>query len=312
MQGHTIFSREFLSLNTTNQEYQLLLSAEDFVCGEWIDGTFQENPFTQFNKQAVRSLTVNVQETDYLIELGDITFSSERNYHILANDIGHRIENLSYYHPEFYPFFAKYDAEHDWAGLNVSTFNAYKNAASALFHDDQQNSYYGTGMLIPDWTYIQTDGSYTDIDIAEEYQQFDFISGWEAHRIYYNLSLNYYLYGKLLAQNLMLQDTYNFFRDILQSKGYLSSGYAINGQNVSAYGLNQESLATNSTYLALFMLNNDHYYANILAHKLLREYNNVGYFGSNPHDYYAQNWAWFGLWLYTTRAKNLRDLISGD
>ncbi len=42
-----------------------------------------------------------------------------------------------------------------------------------------------------------------------------------------------------------------------------------------------------------------------MLNKLIADYNETGYWGDNPYDYYGQNWAWFGLGLYSGLIKNL-------
>ena len=191
--------------------------------------------------------------------------------------------NPSYFSPGAYRLFREAGFDPRWEQLHESV---YPVLARIFQHFGQAS---GAG-LCPDWLLMQADGRFT----FPADRNADF--GWEAVRLPWRLALDARWFGEKRAAPMLSRQFLPFFRQEWQTQGRLAAVYSLEGKPQVSY----ESPVLYAGVLAAALTAGDQQFASRLAEKILsfyREEGAEGYF-VNPDNYYANNWAWFGLALY--------------
>jgi endo-1,4-beta-D-glucanase Y/4-amino-4-deoxy-L-arabinose transferase-like glycosyltransferase len=201
--------------------------------------------------------------------------------------------NPSYFAPYAYRIFAEVDPSHDWLGLVDAGYELLFAASSDALGAEQS-----TG-LPPDWIGLSREtGELVPLSLDERNTtQY----GYDAARVYWRLALDARWFGDGRATAFLEQA--GFLRDEVARKGHISAVYARDGRIIEAA---PSSVGEAGAVAALLTLDPP------LAHQLhtarlaaLQRDEQDGVFWGNPHDLYAQEWAWFGLALYADALPDL-------
>jgi endo-1,4-beta-D-glucanase Y len=196
--------------------------------------------------------------------------------------------NPSYFFPPAYHLFAKAGLDDRWQALHRSVYPLLERLAQKL--GDLQ----GVG-LFPDWLRVEAQGTFAPVPGR------DTNFGWEAVRLPWRVALDRLWFGEERAARLLSQKFLPFFRNEWQTKGKLYAVYSYEGKPLVDY----ESPVLYAGVLAAALAAGDQAFAPELAGKILSFYKEDGseaYFVT-PDNYYANNWAWFGLALYAGQVK---------
>ncbi|MDI6852280.1 MAG: glycosyl hydrolase family 8 [Deltaproteobacteria bacterium] len=196
--------------------------------------------------------------------------------------------NSSYFFPPAYRLFAAAGLNGRWQDLHTAAYPFLERLAQSV------GSMTGVG-LFPDWVRVDAFGNFypaPDRDTA---------FGWEAVRLPWRVALDRLWFGDEQAGRLLSQSFLPFFKREWQTKGRLAAVYSYEGRPLADY----ESPVIYAGVLAAALAAGDRQFADRLAQKILSFYTDKpgeAYFVS-PDNYYANNWAWFGLALYAGRVK---------
>lgn len=191
--------------------------------------------------------------------------------------------NPSYFFPAAYRFFAQTGFGHHWSRLHADAYPFLQR----LTQDLGQTA--GVG-LVPDWVQVEGDGKLTPP--PERSSHF----GWEAVRLPWRVALDRLWFGDLAAARLCQEQFLPFFAKEWQDKGKLLAEYRYDGSPLVDF----ESPVLYAGALAAGLAGGDRKFAWQMAQKILTFYREKGgqaYF-VDPDNYYANNWAWFGLALH--------------
>lgn len=195
------------------------------------------------------------------------------------------IVNPSYFSPGAYKVFAQVDPGHDWNKLADDTYSLLNQIKSKYF-------------LPPNWFLINgTTGEISDAtsyygDSAELY-------GFDAFRLFWRIALDYDWYSDSRAKDYLVSYE-RFFESEWQKNKDFKSIYTKDGVGQVGYS----SLSTSSAPLSIFYVTNrklaDEVYRELYVNSLKYE---EGYWGDGKN-YFEQNWAWFGVGLYSGNLQN--------
>ena len=191
--------------------------------------------------------------------------------------------NPSYFFPAAYRIFAQAGFDSRWGRLHADAYPFLARLSRGLEETP------GVG-LVPDWVEVAADGKLTPH--KERSQHF----GWEAVRLPWRVALDRLWFGDLSAAKLSREQFLPFFAGEIRARGKLLAEYHYNGQPLVDF----ESPVIYAGALAAGLAGDDREFAWQMAKKILgfyQEKGNQAYFVS-PDNYYANNWAWFGLALY--------------
>ena len=191
--------------------------------------------------------------------------------------------NPSYFFPAAYRCFAQAGFDPRWDRLHADAYPFLERLARNLAGVS------GVG-LVPDWVEVAADGKLTFS--PERSGNF----GWEAVRLPWRVALDRLWFGDLAAARLCGQQFLPFFVQEWRARGKLLAEYGYDGTPLVDF----ESPVIYAGALAAGLAGNQREYAWQMAQKILnfyKESGNQAYFLS-PDNYYANNWAWFGLALY--------------
>jgi endoglucanase len=172
---------------------------------------------------------------------------------------------------------------HVWLILHRSCYGLLGQMSQAL--GDQP----GVG-LFPDWCRVDAAGRVNPAPGK------DTGFGWEAVRVPFRVALDGLWFGEPQAARLLKDRFMPFFKGQWQAHGRLAAVYNFDGTPAVAY----ESPVLYAGVLAGALAAGDRNFAREMALKILSFYREDGdraYFEA-PDNYYANNWAWFGLALY--------------
>ena len=189
--------------------------------------------------------------------------------------------NPSYFMPDSFRIFAKVDRNHDWKKLVDSS---YKLVDYCIENIDSG--------LPPDWFYM--DAATGKISFKEGRSDFSY----DAIRVFYRFYLDYRINREKRAENLLSKA--NLFINKWKKDKKIYTEYLQNGQPKS----DNEAVGCVAILVPVIKLYNKDVAKEIYRNRVDNLYNKDGYW-YDPLDYYAQNLAWFGSWLYLDE-KNLR------
>ncbi|HEX2912709.1 MAG TPA: glycosyl hydrolase family 8 [Chloroflexia bacterium] len=206
--------------------------------------------------------------------------------------------NPSYLSPYAYRIFATVDRSHDWQGLVDTSYNVIKGCSETVFEG------VGGAHLPANWCAIdRTSGSYT---VAQSYPDMNTNYGYDAFRTMWRVALDYTWFNEPRAFQFLTRS--DALRQKWQQEGRLLAEYDHAGKPVQP----REDLAVYGGDLANFLVTDAGTAETIVKTKILpafQQQNNnspaslAGW--GDLHNYYTQNWAWFGLALYCQKLENL-------
>ena len=200
--------------------------------------------------------------------------------------------NPSYFSPGTYRLLEQVAPDPRWKRLRADTYELLDRLCRGL------GGQAGVG-LIPDWCRVDAGGR------AEPAPGRDTDFGWEAVRLPWRVALDALWFKERGAVRLMAGHFLPFFKKEWQAKGRLAAVYSYEGKPL----VNYESPVMYAGALAAAMAAGDRDFAGQMARKILsayhRDQSGRAYFAT-PDNYYANNWAWFGLALYTGWVQPLR------
>jgi endo-1,4-beta-D-glucanase Y len=191
--------------------------------------------------------------------------------------------NPSYFFPAAYRIFAQAGFDSRWSRLHADAYPFLARLTRSLGETP------GVG-LVPDWVEVAADGKLTPH--PERSAHF----GWEAVRLPWRVALDRLWFGDLAAARLSREQFLPFFAREIRARGKLLAEYQYSGKPLVDF----ESPVIYAGALAAGLAGGDQEFAWQMAKRILDFYHEKGdqaYFVS-PDNYYANNWAWFGLALY--------------
>jgi endo-1,4-beta-D-glucanase Y len=196
--------------------------------------------------------------------------------------------NPSYFSPAAYRMFAQTGddpaAAKDWAELIAATYPFLEKVSHKL--GDRQ----GVG-LFPDWCQVDAMGRISPAPGKDN----NF--GWEAVRVPFRVALAALWFKDPHAIHLLKHSFLPFFKKQWQAHHKFMAVYHYNGTSA----VNYESPVLYAGVLAGALGAGEQDFARQMAAKVLSFYHkgaHQAYF-ETPDNYYANNWAWLGLALYT-------------
>lgn len=191
--------------------------------------------------------------------------------------------NPSYFSPGAYRLLGEGQAGSPWSELHSAVYPFLSQLSQGL------GERAGKG-LYPDWVQVDERGRLAPPSDRDAH------FGWEAVRLPWRLALDARWFGEKQASRLLGGQFLPFFRQEWQRHGRLAAVYSYDGKPLVDY----ESPVLYAGVLGAALAAGDREFAGWMAEKILsfhHEENGEAYFVS-PDNYYANNWAWFGLALY--------------
>lgn len=223
--------------------------------------------------------------------------------YILANDIEKSTDkenlliNPSYFSPYAYRIFAVVDPLRDWESV---VYTSYKIIEDSMRLPLDKESSAG---LPPDWITINRISG--DISPASQtHLRTDY--GYDAIRTVWRVALDYEWFKSMQARRILRKVT--FLSQEWEAHNMLASVYTHDG--VAVY--QDESYAMYGTALALFKILDADNAKALYTDKLVRNYNVNTFQWYESPGYYGDNWAWFGMALYTDSLYNYVDFLMND
>ncbi|MFC1478543.1 glycosyl hydrolase family 8 [Candidatus Margulisiibacteriota bacterium] len=247
------------------------------------------------------------------IRVYDGSFTGRETFHLTSNDKGESWINLSYYMPFLYStIFSKLDPEHPWEELIKNCYEDVDIGSYAKLYDEDGKLHQGNGKLIPDWFALTSTGKPTNVPWTNNLSTDDYMHGWDAFRFNFSAAIDYAWTKNNLAEKYLFESgPYSFFKDILKKTGKINRGYTIEGKVMKGLrGTDQEGPGPYGSYLSLFTACNDKQNADKILQNLMGLYNDKGYWGEKPLEYFEQNWAWLGLAFYLNQGQHLKEALS--
>lgn len=225
----------------------------------------------------------------YVVEINGIPY-------LLANDREKIIEkdelilNPSYLSPYAYRIFAHADPAHPWRDLVDSSYDVLEVSMQSGLDAPKSAG------LPPDWVHINREtGAITAIPNSTLTTNY----GYDAMRVPWRLALDYYWFEEPRAKTVMasMEPLYDEWIE----NGSLATVHAHDGRIIEP----QESPALYGATLGYFMLHHPEAARDIYEQKLRARYNPDTLSWHTPLSYYDDNWAWFGMALYSGEMHNL-------
>lgn len=199
-----------------------------------------------------------------------------------------------YFSPYAYRVFNEVDPNDGWWNLVLSGYSMVSNASTLSLHGETPVG------LPPDWIGIdRNSGNLTAISLPTIKDTT--LYGYNASRTYWRIALDQ-LYSKdTNAQNYLSQA--NFLKDQVNSQGYPSAVYTHDGKVVQQ-DPNTVGLAG---ALGILMFQDQNAAARLYSTQIARTANQQsgGLTWNDPHDLFAQEWAFYAIGLYTNQLPDL-------
>ncbi|MDE1874605.1 MAG: hypothetical protein KGI79_00175 [Patescibacteria group bacterium] len=201
----------------------------------------------------------------------------------------------SYFAPYAYKIFAKVDPTHDWLGLASTSYQVIDEAMRLSLDKGS------TAFIPPDWLAInKTTGVISSPDqagVSNTALTTDF--SWDAMRIPWRLALDYQWFADPRAKTIL--GKMGFFEDEWRTKHSIVSDYSHDGKRLSP----AESSAIYGGVLGYFIVADPSDAGAVYRDKLEALYDPNQSRWIVPQSYYDENWAWFGMALYTGALDNI-------
>lgn len=227
-------------------------------------------------------------------------------FYLLAGDKYSQINGLnpSYFRMTYYDtIFSEVDSEHPWKALTESSYQILLKCREVQLPDENGRTVKASVNLPPNWLALSADGRV----MANGWNKNGYLFGWDAFRVLYQVALHYKTTGASSAASY-LTDCFSpsfdfgpnyFLKEELKSRGKILAGYRIDGTATYQEELGAERFGADGSYLAYFFAADDFETAGQIFKSLQKFYHPDGFWGYDPHEYYQQNWAWFGIELTT-------------
>ncbi|NQT29483.1 MAG: hypothetical protein HQ596_02815 [Candidatus Saganbacteria bacterium] len=221
--------------------------------------------------------------------------------------------NPSYFRQAYFSrIFPYIDPEHPWHEVSDSSYDVMKQTASMPINGRSREGV----NLPPNWIAMSYKGELVDSKtfsgVAGE------VFGWDAFRALYGPAQDYAWYENQNAETYLTDPAVgpiDFLSRQVSGNGRLPGGFRHDGTSVpfvpevvQTHGLANEQLAMYGGYLPFFYYAGKTNKAQSIITRLTSRYDSKGYWGSDPNNYYSQNWVWFGLILVNGHPK-ANDLI---
>lgn len=206
--------------------------------------------------------------------------------------------NPSYLAPYAYRIFAEVDMDHDWTSLVETSYELLEGCMSSDLGGT------GTVYLPPTWCMMAKNGDF--VQSTEDGLESTEYS-YDALRTMWRLALDYEWYQEDRARKLLEQSS-AFLLERWQLDKEILVGYTHDGlpwekyESVLAYAANLANFSITAPDAA------EQLYKTKVLEKFYENYEYPGRVSSYWEDrdsYYTQNWAWFGMALYTGNLPNL-------
>jgi endo-1,4-beta-D-glucanase Y len=226
-----------------------------------------------------RQVAKDIMDKEVVEMPGGALYLAPGNWHSQAPPY---LLNPSYFFPAAYRILAQAGFDSRWSRLHDDAYPFLARLCRGLGETA------GVG-LVPDWVEVAADGKLTPF--PERSQNF----GWEAVRLPWRVALDRLWFRDLAAARLCREQFLPFFVKEWRTRGKLLAEYRYDGTPLADF----ESPVICAGALAAGLAGDDREFAWQMAQKILtfyQERGNQAYFVS-PDNYYANNWAWFGLAL---------------
>lgn len=201
------------------------------------------------------------------------------------------IINPSYLSPYAYRIFAKIDKANDWSAVVDSSYELIRRSMSEKL--DKAS----TVNIVPDW--VSMDKSTGMIMAVQNAPNLTTNYGYDAMRMPFRLALDYKWNKEPRA------------KQTLKKMAFFSREWDKNSKIVSTYGhdglviKDEEAAEGYATLLGYFIVADPSKAGEIYEQKLKPLYDQNKNSWSREMTYYADNWAWFGIALYTDKLDNI-------
>lgn len=199
------------------------------------------------------------------------------------------IVNPSYFSPAAFRIFAKIDPKHDWMKLVDSSYKLIENSAQAPLDTAKSSG------LPPDWIVLNaTTGAIQSPagDLSTNYS-------YDAMRTIWRLSLDWQWFEDARAKSTLKQ--FSYLNETWEQNEALYSSYNHDG----SIDDNQEVPAIYGGSIGYFKILKPETADKIYKLKLQSLYDPDDLGWKQTLNYYDDNWAWFGIGLYTEQLPNL-------
>jgi endoglucanase len=200
-----------------------------------------------------------------------------------ANQETKVIINPSYLAPYAYRLFARVDKSHPWADLIDGSYRILAEATSL-----------SSVGLIPDWCAI--DKTTGKVIRAEEIAQSD-LHSYDAWRTAWRVAFDAKTVGQLDQRPQEFLKKYRYMLDYWAKNQQIPDSFLATGESRSTI----QNLAALGAYLPAFAIVDPQIAQQCYEKGILTTYEkdgNIGLWGDGQ-DYYAQNWVWFGIALWS-------------
>lgn len=250
-----------------------------FAYARWQDPTYLD---------AARAVTGDLWDKE-VIEINGVPYlaSDDREKTAATSWI---VVNPSYLSPASYHIFSFVDPAHDWEGLRRNSYVLLRASADRSFDGK------GSARLPTDWLRIDRE---TGAILSTTTAAYDANFGFDAIRVPFRVALDERWFGNQEAARLL--GDFHFLSASYAQKGALAAKYAHDGAPLSG----AESAATYGATIGYFMSADPRGAARIFKRDLLALYDPTTGTWTTPLGYYGENWAWFGIALYTGALPNL-------
>ncbi len=265
--------------NTASDADSDIAFALTMAANRWQDATYLQAA-KQIISQIWQQEVISVAGTPYLAS-NNLEKDSSQD----------AVMNLSYMAPYTYRIFAKLDTSHNWSAVVDSAYSLMNRAL-----DDKLDTATSVG-LPPDWLLLNKQTG--AIRAPERSTNLTTNYGYDANRTTWRLALDY-AWNKDPRAKTTLQRM-SFLSTQWQQTGKLAAIYGHDGTIKSG----DEPPEAYGTAIGYFKVVDPHAAATIYQTKLVSLYDADSNTWSQPMSYYSDNWAWFGMALYTDQLDNL-------
>ncbi|OGK36760.1 hypothetical protein A3F03_03640 [Candidatus Roizmanbacteria bacterium RIFCSPHIGHO2_12_FULL_41_11] len=200
--------------------------------------------------------------------------------------------NPSYFSPATYRIFAQVDENHPWNKLADDSYYLFNKI------DKLNNNTMG---LSPNWLLIDKETGLISSP-GKYFQNKDDIDfyGFDAFRIMWRIAIDAIWFNEPQAYEYLKKVEPFYTKEWITNNNF-SAVYSLDGTRKVPYS----NISTNVGALSVFTITNKTLATEIFNKLFEKEYNyDLGYW-KDKNNYYDQNWAWFGLALYSDNLPNL-------
>lgn len=182
--------------------------------------------------------------------------------------------NPSYFSPQAYRVFAKYDPVNDWNKLAEDSYDILSRVSNLP----------GRGGLPPNWVLLDKSGEIRPY----QYKQNSADSSYDAFRVFYRVALDQKKTPNFKAYSYL--SSYKGFEDQFKANGKVCTLYYFQGDGFRC----DENTTGMVGPLSVFSVTSDFYSSQLVG----KYYVHDGKLQFPDYSYYAKSWHWFGLSLW--------------